>query len=425
MRVHIVGAGPTGMAIAWEVLKFTDHEVTLYDKKPSAGGSWWEPSVHTRDLHAHRAVFNNAFVNTKSIFDEMHIKWDELFVDEKASAYGTIFETFGPRDYWALTSLCARVLSRPDVYRWKTLREALGPMTPQGQRLVETLSYLMDGVSWETMTAFEFVQNFNHVALSQPQTQRVSGKVMNDDMQEALEAKGASFRFNTALEDVDYRSDGFTATFSNGEEVSDGLLVLCVDHNAAPGIIKDNWGPIHENLKESAYDCINVLLDYDEPVELVDPLKLGMRSEWTILPEVLHDGKTVSCVLCDLTDNIRTTPPDELKREVMKQVGLSEPAGVRIAWGAKWDGTRWQFEQSAGVLSTRGQVPFYGKSTRVALCGMMSHRHTPYASIEAAVEVGRRFCHGTFGTRMPVRPLLLTDVLKLLIVFILLICIQR
>lgn len=425
MRVHIVGAGPTGMSIAWEVLTFTDHQVVMYDKKPSAGGSWWEPNVDTRDLHAHRAVFKNAFVNTNSLFKEMHIKWDELFVNEKASVYGTIFNTFGPKDYWALTSLCARVITSPDVYRWKTLREALGPMTPQGQRLMETLAYLMDGVSWETMTAFEFVQNFNHVALSPPQTQKVSGKVMNDDMQEALEAKGASFRFNTALEDVDYRSDGFTATFSNGEEVSDGLLILCVDHNAAPGIIKDNWGPVHDTITESAYECINVLLDYETPMTLGDSLAAGMRSEWTILPEVLHGGKTVSCVLCDLTEEIRTTPPDELKREVMKQVGLPEPAGVRIAWGSTWDGERWQFSQSSGVLSTQGQVPFYGESDRVALCGMMSHRHTPYASMEAAVEVGRRFCHGTFGTRMPMMPLLLTDVLKLLIVFILLICIQR
>jgi len=53
----------------------------------------------------------------------------------------------------------------------------------------------------------------------------------------------------------------------------------------------------------------------------------------------------------------------------------------------------------------------------------MSHRHTPYASMEAAVEVGRRFCHGTFGTRKPVSPMLLTDVLKILIVFILLLLI--
>ena len=425
MRVHIVGAGPTGMSIAWELLKFTDHQVIVYDKKPSAGGSWWEPSVHTRDLHAHRAVFKNAFVNTRSLMSEMHMDWNELFVKEKLTVYGTLFKSFGPKDYWALTSLFGRVLTRPDVYRWKSLKDALGSMTPSGQRVMETLPYIMDGVGWDVMTAYEFIQNFNHVALSPPETQRVSGKVMNDDMQEALEAKGASFRFGTALEDVEYRTDGFTATFTDGQKVSDGLLVLCVDHNAAPGIIKDNWGPVHEKITESAYDCINVLVDYDEPTELGDMLDIAMHSRWKILPEVLHDGKTVSCVLCHLTDEILTMPPEELKREVMKQVGLPEPTGVRIAWGSTWDGKRWQFEQSSGVLSTRGQVPFYGKSDRVALCGMMSHRHTPYASIEAAVEVGRRFCHGTFGTRKPLAPLLLTDVLKLLIVFILLICIQR
>ena len=66
MKIHIVGAGPTGMSIAWELKKFTDHEVVVYDKKLSAGGSWWEPSVDTRDMHAHRIVFDRAFINTKS-----------------------------------------------------------------------------------------------------------------------------------------------------------------------------------------------------------------------------------------------------------------------------------------------------------------------------------------------------------------------
>jgi len=33
MKVHIVGAGPTGMSIAWELKKYTDHEVVVYDKK--------------------------------------------------------------------------------------------------------------------------------------------------------------------------------------------------------------------------------------------------------------------------------------------------------------------------------------------------------------------------------------------------------
>ena len=54
MKIHIIGAGPTGMSLAWEILRSGDHDVTIYDRKVSAGGSWWEPDVETRDLHAHR-----------------------------------------------------------------------------------------------------------------------------------------------------------------------------------------------------------------------------------------------------------------------------------------------------------------------------------------------------------------------------------
>jgi len=423
MRVHIVGAGPTGMSIAWEYANFTDHEIIVYDKKSSVGGSWWEPSVHTRDLHSHRAIFDKAFVNTQSLFSEMGISWDKMFINDSKNVYGTIFKSLRPNDYLKLISLSARVLLDPNVYVSVTLKDALGPMSPTGQRLVETLTYIMDGVGWNTMSAYEFVQNLNHVGLSKPQTQRVSGKVMSDAMHEALEKVGVSFVFNTELKDVEYRDDGFEATFHNGEKVDDGLLVLCLDNNPASKLIKDNWGPnASEIVKESAYECINVLIDYDTPIQIDNPLKLSMHSEWSIVPQVLSDGKTVSCVICRLTDDILTTPPEELKLRVIEQLGIpNKPSGIRIAWGTKWDGKRWQFHQSSGVLSTRGQVPFYGKSKNVALCGMMSHRHTPYASIEAAVEVGRRFCQ----FRKPLSPILITDVLKLFIVFILLLIIQR
>lgn len=43
--VHIIGAGPTGLSVAWELLTQTDKKVIIYEKKSSAGGSWWEPSL--------------------------------------------------------------------------------------------------------------------------------------------------------------------------------------------------------------------------------------------------------------------------------------------------------------------------------------------------------------------------------------------
>src|SRR6056300_758552 len=146
MRVHVIGAGPTGMSIAWEILRSTDHEVIVYDRKPSVGGSWWEPSADTRDIHAHRIVFDNAFVNTDSLFREMDMKWDDVFEPVDTDVYRTLFKNLHIRDYAALTSLAARVLAKQTKYKSISLKDALGPLSESGENLIRTITYVMDGV---------------------------------------------------------------------------------------------------------------------------------------------------------------------------------------------------------------------------------------------------------------------------------------
>jgi cation diffusion facilitator CzcD-associated flavoprotein CzcO len=101
MKIHIVGAGPTGLSLAWEILRTGDHDVTIYDRKISAGGSWWEPSVESRDLHAHRIVFDKAFINTQSLFSEMNIDWNEIFQPiEKKKHLNFAFKSFECKRLW-------------------------------------------------------------------------------------------------------------------------------------------------------------------------------------------------------------------------------------------------------------------------------------------------------------------------------------
>jgi len=120
------------------------------------------------------------------------------------------------------------------------------------------------------------------------------------------------------------------------------------------------------------------------------------------------------------------TNPEMLKSEVLKQLGLPSPKEMRIAWGAEWKGKRWEFSQSSGVLSLHGQLPFFGKCSKVAMCGMMSPRKTPYSSIEAAVEVSRALSHQQFGTREPLQPILLSQVISItLVILIVLILVYR
>ena len=98
------------MSLAWEILRLGDHEITIYDRKSSAGGSWWEPDEEVRDLHAHRIVFDKAFVNTQSLFEEMGIQWNDIFEPVEKDLYGFIWRSLKLKDYGALTSLVARVL---------------------------------------------------------------------------------------------------------------------------------------------------------------------------------------------------------------------------------------------------------------------------------------------------------------------------
>ena len=427
MKIHIIGAGPTGMSLAWEILRSGHHDITIYDRKTSAGGSWWEPSEEIRDLHAHRIVFDKAFVNTRNLFEEMGLQWNDIFEPVKKDLYGFIGRSLGLKDYGALTSLAARVLAQPKKYRGISLKEALGEITKGGQAVLEHLPLIMDGVTWNTMSAYEFVKSFDYVGMSKQYTQKVSGKVMCDAMQGALEEVGVEFQFEKELKSVEYLEDGYNAEFTDETTIDDGMLFLCLDNSPALKFLGDNWGPDAEKkVRESTYGAINILFDFDESVELGDDLEIAATTKLNLQPVVLADSYTVSCVICDLTEEILTTPPEELRVRVLEELQVPLPKQIRFGWGAEWDGERWQFTQSSGVLSLHGQLPFFGKCPRVAMCGMMSPRNTPYSSIEAAIEVSRSLSHIYFGTREPLSPLLLTQVLSLtLVILIVLILIYR
>lgn len=427
MKVHIVGAGPTGMSLAWEILRSGDHEITIYDRKTSAGGSWWEPTEEIRDLHAHRIVFDKAFVNTQSLFNDMGINWDDIFEPVQENAYGYVLRSLSLKDYGTLTSLAARVLTKPKKYRGISLKDALGPLSDGGRKIVEHLPLIMDGVTWDVMSAWEFVKSFDHVALSKQYTQKVSGKVMCDAMQQALEDVGVEFEFEKELVNVDYMEDGYTADFADRTKIGDGMLFLCLDNSPAFKLLGDNWGPDAEKkVRDSTYGAINILFDFDQPVELKTDLEIVTNTKLKLQPVVLSDDKTISCVICNLTEDILTMPPEELRTLVLGELDVPLPREIRFGWGSEWDGKRWQFSQSSGVLSLYGQLPFFGECPNVAMCGMMSPRNTPYSSIEASVEVSRALSHKCFGTREPMNPLLLTQVVSVtILVLIVLILIYR
>ena len=79
------------------------------------------------------------------------------------------------------------------------------------------------------------------------------------------------------------------------------------------------------------------MIDYDEPVKMQSDLHIGMNTELRLQPVVLSNGNTVSCVICDLTDDVLAMDPDTLKAAVIEQLNLPEPLRVlnRMGYGVE------------------------------------------------------------------------------------------
>ena len=84
----------------------------------------------------------------------------------------------------------------------------------------------------------------------------------------------------------------------------------------------------------STYGCINILLYYDEPIRLPkSDLEYAMETEFNLQPVVLSDNKTVSCVICNLTEKVLSTDPETLKSEVIKQLRIKKTSGYSYRVG--------------------------------------------------------------------------------------------
>lgn len=409
MIVNIIGCGPTGMTIAWYLSK--DHIVHIYDKKPGPGGSWWEPDGPKRNLHSTRSVFKGGFVNTVDLFNQMGLRWKDYFgtLEGEDNYLIKLLKNLKPIDYWELTVLSTKVLTNPLKYKQKTLHESLGKLSTHGERIISSLCYVIDGVSWDKMTAYEFVKSWDWVGLSTKETQIVSGARMSRDMEAALVQRGVQFHYNTEVVGIRYGTfDHEVILADTNETISGNLLVLAVDHGQAKWLMGDNWGSAPCVVRDAQYQSITLLLEYSEKVSEFDILT---NTPWHIVASTLPDEKTLCVVLVDIESEsplgrrAKDCSPNEILEEIYLQTGISS-SNARVCWGSEWDGSRWIHHQTSGVLPVEGGVPYWGRCPSVALCGMMSPRNTPFSSLEAAVEVGKRFV----GVE-PLKPMLVTDVL--------------
>lgn len=383
MAINIIGAGPTGVTIAWE-LSGMGHEVHVWEKHDTCGGSWWEPE-DVRDMHAPRVLFKRAYINFRNILKEMGLKWDDYFTksDSVEKSLDAVIKYFSFKEYLKILKLIIKSKSDPEWAKSTTLYEFFnGSANP----LIEVLPMVIDGVTWDRMTIWEFVDSIDTTLMSTPYTQNGSGRKMGKDMELALKSRSVIFHFNEELMDINYKDDSYMATFRSGKTISDDTMILAIDPGPAKLFVKDNWGPDAKiTLDEITYGSVNVLLFYEDPPIIETDVGVLAENGGKIFP-VWIEQNILSCSIfrpCGI-------PPERLVSWVCRMIGAPLPDDQKICWGSKWNGSIWEYEQTGGIY-TPNPIPVWGKCPHVAMVGMMSPREISFASIEAAVEVGRRF----------------------------------
>lgn len=483
-RVDIIGAGPAGLALAWFLSADSGVSVRVFEQKESPGGSWVEPGGPERNLHAVRAVFGGCSVNTRALFADMKIPWGRIFTEphgHKRPASSTDVTTpaqcISARDLMRLLCSFLGCIRAPDVYKKRTLAEECQYLSSRCKKLIKTLSYVFDGVSWDTMTAYEFFETLNFVGLSRQEVLNGSGAKLGRMMAAAIAENrpNVSIRCEQKVVDIQVIDSGHVLTttspddrshmppciFGCGQQRHHGEdLVLCVDaHNVVPLLqspsLPQRMMPpsLSALVSASTYHAITLVFEYEarDGVALYgDEVTVALNTDWTVVAqELVNDDAvpgtttttTIACTVIDLDTRSRhtkTTARDtrevDLIDEVLRQVRLPKPLRARVCWGSTWDNERqeWMFVQSSGVVTTHGPVPdfieFGGR--RIFLCTTMCQRKTPFASLEGAVEVAARISCDHFSDlsrskiATPHRPWRISDVIAIssLLLALLLVC---
>ena len=416
--IHIIGGGPTGVTIAFYISNL-GHEVHLWESKDTCGGSWWEPEDEI-DMHSYRATFKDSWVNTMDLFNDMKLEWNDYFkkTDLFTENINTTLQKLSLCDYLAIIKVASKASFDTEWAKTISVRDAFENVSEGAASLLNSMTHAIDGVDWSRMFLWEFIYTVNTTSLSKTYTQGTSGRMMGLDMETVLRDSGVHLHFNHTLARVEYINESeWVAEFTNSTSIrSPDQLVLALDANSMTKFMGDNWGTI--DVSDRLYSAMNILLEYDAKFETSTGTASLLKSNEEMYANWLYVDSNILCISYIPDDKNES----EIVEYILKVLELPTPNCHKICWGYKWNGIKWDVTTASAVWSP-DPLPIVGKCKNVSAVGMLSYRETTYASLEAAVEVGKRFVHLKFGGKKPLRSLrissILLVILLLLLIFIL------
>ena len=165
MHIGIVGGGPCGTYLAYQLSKVGNHKVTLYEREDDIGGCWGVQRTQTGLFteHAPRVMFDN-YLNTKEFFKEIGVDFDENF----KKVYTVIKKSLKDAKQftmWDLTALTIAYLYPSISWNSHTMQSVMDTynLSQSAREHITQLCYAIDGQPPEKLSAMEFFETIDTI----------------------------------------------------------------------------------------------------------------------------------------------------------------------------------------------------------------------------------------------------------------------
>ncbi len=457
--VHIFGAGPTGLTLAW-ILSKKGKKVVIYETYSEPGGTWttkWlkNDNNNTKLFTQHSPqILTTAYVNTIDLWKDMGMDYKDFTIPYK-SGWTDMDTTFVDKLNLAWGYL--RYLMDEKKYETILVSDYFnGKLSDRGRKSLSEICYLLDGVPPTIMTVDELYGAFDQTFFYG--TMEMS-KASNDKEGFAklwcnkLVENGVTFILNTTLDRIENTDDSgilaYTLEDPEPIKITDEVILALDPLNLHKIIskssddIQNNWGgwdKLSKHILEGLYVSLSVQFHFDTgtTISVGKSTQMGASTDWQIIcvpvPLSVSETPTLSSTILNmnayssvLKKSVVDCTIEEVTDEAWRQIRQAnpnlpkKPLDITIGSGTTWDEKNgWRFDMSAACRTVLGPLESRGKLENLSIVGPLNRRRFKATTMEAAVESAKLFTGEVIRSSLP-----LSNLIKCTIVIILMIIVVK
>ena len=387
----VVGAGPSGLSLAWYLSKY-NKTVLVVDQNDSLGGCHRVTRVNGIFTEHGPRIYLSAYLVFRELLEDMGLNFNDLFTEYNfniSSIGGESISTMEVRELWAFTKGYLWLTFNPNYGRGISVLEFMikNDFSEGTKEYVNRFCLMTDGATSTNYTLFEFLQLLNQklfYKIYQP-------KLPNDIglfafWEKALIRTGrVKILLNTSVSKLQGGGNLINSLVTNRGTIYGRNFILAIPPKnitellAASGPVADAFGPIDQlkkfSINNSYIDYLPIVYHWDK--KLVLPKILGFpKSEWGVAFIELSNyivfreniSKTVITTCITLADipssktgkTANNSTKSELINEVHRQLketftNLPPPTFATLSPFVYRFGNKWVNKDTAYVLTPNNQ----------------------------------------------------------------------